>query len=146
LDLSRLGVHGRPREGNVPEDALEDLERRNNGPLVHVSGMTFSSVRRAGAALSNWSPTSPNVTLDDLDRFPRGESRSFALYDAVKKAHPDAMAYVWVALPGYSADRRQAVVRIAFGPSAHGAMAEYLLTKDAAGSWTVTWRKFHYYV
>ena len=132
------------REGNLPQDALRDLERRNNGPLVQVSGMTFSSVRRAGAALGAWSPTSPNVTLEDLDRFPT-KPRSFVFEEALKKAHPEAKAYVRAALPGYSADRRQAVVRLAFGPSAHGAMATYLLTKDAAGSWTVTWRKFCYY-
>jgi hypothetical protein len=138
-------VRGDSREGNLPEDALRDLERRNNGPLVRVSGMTFSSRRRAGAALGPWSPTGPNVTLDDLDQFPRRTPLSSEFEKALKKAHPDAKAYVRVALPGYSTDRRQAVVRLAFGPSAHGAMATYLLVKDDAGAWTVTWRKFCYY-
>ena len=130
--------------GRLPEDALGDLERRNNGPAVRVSGMTFSSVRRAGAALDDWVPAHPNVTLENLDRFPN-EPRMFEFDKALQRAHPDAKAYVSAALPGYAADRRRAVVRLAFGPSAHGAMATYLLTKDAAGSWTVTWRKFTYY-
>lgn len=132
-------------EGNLPEDALNDLERRNNGPLVQVSGMTFSSVRRAGAALGTWSPASPNVTLEDLDRYPR-DRWSSVFEEALKKAHPEAKAYVWVALPGFSADRRLSVVRLAFGPSTHGAMATYYLAMDAAGTWTVTWRGFCHYV
>jgi hypothetical protein len=143
--VRREQVSADSSEGNLPEDALKDLERRNNGPLVQVSGMTFSSVRRAGAALGTWSPTGPNVSLDDLDQFPKRTPLSSEFEEALKKAHPDAKAYVRAALPGYSTNRRQAVVRLAFGPSAHGAMATYLLTKDAAGSWTVKWRKFCFY-
>ena len=139
-------VRADSRNGHLSEEALTDLERRNNGPLVQISGTTFSSVRRAGAALDAWSPTGPTVTCDDLGRFPKPSSRSVAFEEALKEAHPDAKAYVWVALPGYTADRRQAVVRLEFGPSAHGAIATFLLTREAAGSWTVTWGEFGYLI
>lgn len=141
-------VWGDSAEGGLPGDAVADLEARNNGPLVTVSGTTFSSTRRAGAVLDGWKPSSPHVVVTDLTRFRGSNARwdkPFEFEEALLKVHPDAKAYTWASLPGYTADGSTALVRVSFGPTAHGAMATYLLRKDASGTWTVTWRKRAYY-
>lgn len=141
-------VQADSREGQLPGDAVADLEARNNGGLVTVSGMTFSSTQRAGAALVGWTPSTSDVIVTDLTRFrstnPRWD-KPFEFEEALLKVHADAKAYAWVSLPGYTADGSKAIVRVSFGPTAHGAMATYLLQKGPEGKWTVTWRKRAYY-
>jgi ankyrin repeat protein len=48
-------------------------------------------------------------------------------------------------LPAYSADGNRAMVRLWFGPSAHGAAATYFLRKKGS-RWEVVWRDFAFYV
>ena len=48
-------------------------------------------------------------------------------------------------LPAYSADGNRAMVRLWFGPSAHGAAATYFLKRDGE-AWVVVWREFAFYV
>lgn len=57
---------------------------------------------------------------------------------------PKAQAYVQAYLPGYSKDRARAVLRIRFGPSAHGASATFFLVKEGY-AWIVRWRRLAYY-
>jgi hypothetical protein len=129
----------------LPQDAAADLEARNNGPPVTVSRSTFSSVRRAGAPLDGFKPSSHLVVADDLDRFPSNKPYQVDFVEAFRKAHPTARGFVWAWLPGYSADGRQAIVCLSFGPTAHGATATYLLERSAAGTWKVVWRDAAYY-
>jgi len=53
-------------------------------------------------------------------------------------------SWVSVCLPGYSEEGNKAVVRIAFGPTAHGAAATFMLERQD-GAWRVLWRKVAYY-
>jgi hypothetical protein len=61
------------------------------------------------------------------------------------KEYADVKAYANVWLPAYSKDRKTAVVRFRFGPTAHGATATYLLTEED-GVWKVSKWAFAYYV
>jgi hypothetical protein len=61
-----------------------------------------------------------------------------------------ATAVIEFWLPGYSADRRTALVRFAVAPSPHGATGTYLLRRnhDCTSSqpcWSVVWRKLAFY-
>jgi hypothetical protein len=51
--------------------------------------------------------------------------------------HIQRSCYVRLWLPGYSNDRKTAVIRFSYGPSAHGAAATYVL-KNRNGEWIVT--------
>ncbi len=53
---------------------------------------------------------------------------------------------LWVSamLPGYSVDRKTAVLRFAFGPTPHGANGTYLFKRMNTG-WTIAWRDYAYY-
>jgi hypothetical protein len=62
----------------------------------------------------------------------------------VEMKHPDAKNYVWLLAPGYSSDGKTAIVRLSFGPTAHGATATYLLVKEK-GKWKVRQRRISYY-
>ena len=141
------GVLGRDApEGAKPalsEEALEDLDARNNSSEIErFEGFSYRKADRAPARLAGFKPDSPNVVVGDLEAIPTGEfghdfRRNFL------KAYPDARAYVWAYLPGYSADGRRAIVRLSVGPSPHGTMATYLLERGPEnGKWTVVWRWF----
>jgi hypothetical protein len=62
----------------------------------------------------------------------------------VEQTYPDALAAVYLWLPGYSEDKSQAVVRFHFDPTSHGATATYLVVKEG-DSWKVKERKLAYY-
>ena len=130
-------------EGNLPQDALADLEARNSGPAVAGPGTTTSGDGPAAAPLDGLRPSTPDVVVTDLSRFEGDEP--FGFDEALRKAYPDAQAYARAALPGYTADGRRALVRIHFGPTPHGASGTYLLEKHPAAGWKVTWRKLAYY-
>ncbi len=53
--------------------------------------------------------------------------------------------YASVMLPGYSDDRRRALVRFAFGPTPHGAMGTVLLERQG-DAWRALWCVMRYYV
>ena len=133
-------------ERALPEDALKDLETRNNSSerVTLSAGDSYTQTNRAPAPIDALKPDSARVLIRDLKTLPRG--RRYEFETAFHKAYPEAKAYVYVYLPGYSADARRAIVRLAFGPSAHGSMATYVLEKSASGTWAVVWRKFVYFV
>ena len=132
-------------QGKVPTDAMADLEARNNSSfLVRYAGQSFTSTNRAPASLAGFRPQDPNVLLRDLDAIPQGNGR-WDFDEAFFKAHPQARGFAKAVLPGYTADKRRAVVRLAFGPSPHGAVATYLLEKGPAGKWKVIWGKVSYF-
>jgi hypothetical protein len=62
----------------------------------------------------------------------------------MEKAHPGYMAWVTLWLPGYTKDRTKCVLRLSFGPSAHGSDALYLL-ENRNGKWVVLHRAIIYY-
>lgn len=105
----------------VPTELRESLRKRN-AAKVPLAGLTLGR----------------GVVAADLDKAlaPRD-------WEGPEK-YSDARAFARVWLPAYSKDGRTAVVRFAFGPTAHGATATYLLTK-AEGGWKVTKWKLAYY-
>ncbi len=57
----------------------------------------------------------------------------------------DRAPWVWVYLPGFSASGDNAVLRVNFGPTEHGASATYLFVRKN-GKWTISWRHDAHYV
>lgn len=74
------------------------------------------------------------VDLDKLVSWP-----GFGLED-----YPDAKCFVRTWLPGYSSDGTTALVRLAFGPTPHGASATYLLRRGGS-QWRIDWSHLTYY-
>jgi hypothetical protein len=128
-------------EGNLPEDALDDMELRNNGALAAVTPddqYAAAMKARQGADIRTFAPSHPDVVLGDLE-FPASSEAEWD--DAMRKAYPLAKAHGGVSLPGYTADGRRAVVEVGFGPVPHRGQGIYLLEKDSTGTWRVVWRK-----
>jgi hypothetical protein len=95
----------------LPDDAVANLNARNREPVaLPAIGDHGGSYRRLG--MNEHSPTvvSPNPTVKTVAAF---------------------------ALPGYSQDRRYAVVHLEFSWSMHAAYATYLLERTGSG-WGVT--------
>ena len=127
-------------EGNLPEEALDDLELRNNGTLS-ANTPDDSSIKamliRQGANIDAFVPTHPEVLIGDFSNFPKPRHQ----WDvAFEQAYPKAKAFVTMALPGYSADQRQSIVVFGFGPVVNHGEAVYVLEKDSAGKWFVVWK------
>lgn len=118
---SQLSGEAYPKKDKlVPPDISADLRRRNHEEPFSLSG---------------FKPNDPDIIVKDWSSLNR--------HDAEKK-YPDARCFIETWLPGYSKDGKTAVVRLWFGPTAHGATATYLLVKQD-GRWTVKWRKTVYY-
>lgn len=119
---------------NLPDSLIDALYLRNKGKKEYdalrtdFSRMSFDKRIVVGDF---------NAAMGD-----RGWSRdnvSFAKF--VSRARGCFECYA----PGYSADRKTALVRAWIGPSAHGAIATYLLERSDA-TWQVKWREFTFFV
>ena len=109
----------------IPSEICADLRERN--PEEPIS-------------LSEFKPTDPKILIEDVSEIHWGiDDISFA------KKHPNAKGCVYAWLPGYSRDRKTAVVRLLFAPTPHGATATYMLVKQD-GRWTIKWRRTAHYV
>jgi hypothetical protein len=115
----------------LPEGILESLEKRNAKPV---------SLKDAALGL--------HIVREDLDALSKDDPEhphwEFTLEFNVEKKYPDAKNYVWLWAPGYSSDGKTAIVRLSFGPTAHGATATYLLVKEE-GKWKVRQRRISLY-
>ncbi len=109
----------------VPPDIIADLQRRNPGESL---------------SLANLKPRNANIVVEDLS-----DKKESELEYEFNEKYPDARGYVKAWLPGFSKDGNTAVVRVRFGPSAHGATATYMLIKQD-GRWRVKWRRTAYKV
>lgn len=120
-ELTQSDLRGEKWE--LPAAVADDLLRRNARavPLTHL---TFGAC----------------ALVADLKKVSHGFSA-----EGLPKEYCEAKGYAYVWLPGYSEDGATAVVRFAFGPTAHGATATYLLVK-AGGAWAVTKASHTYYV
>jgi hypothetical protein len=89
-----------------------------------------------------------HIVVDDVSKYQRKDGWGYDFYDQSRSGKKDQKlrirAYVSAWLPGYSQDGRSAVVRFWFGPSAHGAIATYRLTRKG-GHWKIDWHKLAYY-
>ncbi|MFZ4508167.1 MAG: hypothetical protein ACOYON_10790 [Fimbriimonas sp.] len=65
--------------------------------------------------------------------------------DANAKLESRAKGVFQCYAPGYSEDKKTALVRAWVGPSSHGAMATYVLERSANG-WVIKWRQFSFFV
>ena len=108
----------------VPHEIAADPRRRNPKERILFSG---------------FKPKNPNILVGDLSGI-----NWYLSFDFEKK-FPDAKGYVSAWLPGYSKDGNTAVVKVVFGPTAHGATATYLLINQD-GRWKVKWRTTAYFI
>ncbi|MBV6457449.1 MAG: hypothetical protein HONBIEJF_00558 [Fimbriimonadaceae bacterium] len=115
----------RPRK--LPRELIRSLMARNQGK------QEFDAIVR------DWKPMkfNPRIEVGEYGslmgrrRGPEAlERRSLGVFDCYA--------------PGYSRDKSTAVLRAGFSPSAHGAMATYLLKRKGSG-WRVLWCKFSYF-
>jgi hypothetical protein len=124
LDDMTLGPPDRLRDPRLDKEfgveLCEELRRRNPGPPVSLAAFKPRSSRILVGALGQ---------LDDPDD----------LY----RAYPEVKGYVQAWLPAYSEDGKTALVRLEFGPTAHGAEATYVLVKDKK-NWVVKRRSVAY--
>lgn len=121
ISASQLRMDLSGDDWTVPEDARLDIERRVN------AGETFPATRFPSY-----------LRKVNLGERPPGNFKRFA------EAYPDARCHIRLWPPGYTKDRRHAVVRFLFGPTPHGASAVYLLElRD--GLWHVVQYDLSYY-
>lgn len=106
---------------SVPDDAGVNLGQRNTKAVPLLGFKSRNS----------------NVLVRDLE----GIKSDFDF----TVSYPRARCYVHAWLPGYSQDRRTAVLRFWIGPSPHGATGTYLLIKET-DTWTVKWQHKRYYL
>jgi hypothetical protein len=112
----RRGIGG--KEWSIPFENYVNLTRRNVS-RVSTRGHSFGT----------------NVVIEDLSQF-NGFKNPFT--DAIKTRYPafDRSMYLILWLPGYSLDGKLSLLEFRFGPTAHGAHATYLLSKENGG-WAV---------
>ena len=94
----------------------------------------------------DFKPTSSNIVVAGDELIPEND------YPVGDKAKVDAYYNYWktrkwinVFLPGYSEDRKTAIVRFLFGPEPHGAAGTYIL-KYVGQEWIITGRVIRYYM
>lgn len=109
---------------SLSSQLLLDLRQRNVKPVA-IDGMRNRDKK---------------IIVARIDRFSGG----IDFWPAVQKRHPRAKAYARTWLPGYSRDGKQAVVRFSFGPTAHGAIATYMLVKRDK-QWAIKWHNLAFY-
>ena len=129
------------REGNIPEDVLNDLELRNNGALVdstpHEQYVAATRARQ-GTSIATFRPTHLDVVMMDAKAIPRSATTRADLIDALRTAHPNRRTAATLWLPGYSTDGRRAAVLVGYE---FDSVAAYVLEKDSRGAWNVLWRE-----
>ncbi len=101
----------------LPIQAASDLQRRNTeGPV----------------SLSEIKPRNPQIVVDDLHRLG---------LNALEK-YPDAVTFVKVSLPGYSADGQTALVAVSIAFDQHGSGEVFALVRSN-GQWQVAGSDLH---
>jgi len=112
--VSRVGLDTWIREKKIPSAVMDDLLRRNPD--------------RKQLFLTRCQPSNPNILVRSLSQV--DQDLGFC------SQFPDARGYVESFLPGYSRDGRTALVLFSFGPTPHGAIGCYLLSKTN-GRWEI---------
>jgi hypothetical protein len=87
-------------------------------------------------SLASFHPSSPSILVRDLSGV--DIDWDFA------EAFPDARGYVQAFLPGYSRDGRLALFYFHFGPTPHGAVGCYLISRETA-TWKIVWSSFNHF-
>jgi hypothetical protein len=107
---------------DVRSQLRDDILRRNQ-PGQRISTASFQPKSPSVVVLAL---NARDVDIDFTDRF------------------PDARGYVRPFLPGFTADGQTAVFACYFGPSPHGAVGVYILTREN-GSWKVKQKHLGHY-
>jgi hypothetical protein len=117
------------RKHEVPEDLEGDLMRRNQAAGTWDSlPISFGS-----------SKFDSRIVVADLDEIWKRPG-----YSQFEKAFPEARCWAAAWLPSYSADGLHALLRLAVGPTPHGATITAWLAKNR-NAWQVEWLSFAYY-
>jgi hypothetical protein len=108
-----------PKE--IPSEIWADLIRRN------AQGKRYS--------LARYHPSNPHILVRDLSQTD---------LDGFGGVFPDARGYVELSLPGYSRGGQTALFHFTFGPTPHGAVGDYLLSR-VKGRWEIVGRFIGYF-
>jgi hypothetical protein len=118
-------IHGEIRNQTLPEDAENDMRRRNT-PL-DAKPDTYDSVPVTYTNLT----FAAGIVITNLNE-------TWTQRNSFEQTHPKARGWLDAYLPGYSADGTRAVVRAGVGPWAHAAMLTAVLEK-VGDKWVVKW-------
>lgn len=135
--------------GHPPEATMLVVHTETNGKYPFVLARPRENYlnlvsRNAEKTSLRGLPFGKGVIVEDPNNF---RPLHFGFQDQVQKKYPHIKrsCYVYLWLPGYSNDRKTAVVRFRFGPNAHGAAATYLLRNDN-GLWIVASYDLAYFI
>jgi hypothetical protein len=123
----------------IPTDVRTNLQKRNS-EVVPVPSYRheYTLVRHRW---TNYHPSNERILVRDISPF-RRDVRGWSKF---RNAYPDARGYVIAWLPGYSKDKKTALLHFLVGPSAHGAVGTYLLTSDGK-KWAIKWRSIQHFL
>lgn len=142
-----LKANGMTEPGQVLSDIREEKWTISEDLFASLTERNGSSVSLA--ALEGRSPLIEVIAPNTIEDAQRAATQSSDLYNwrdrHLVKLVPTARATVEGWLPGYSADGDTAVLRFWFGPTAHGAVATYLLVRRD-GKWLVEQRNFAFFM
>ena len=109
---------------NIPNDALEDLERR--GALAAIS-------------LADFRPASPNIIVDNPDGMLEKATNPLDAGDGeIFRKYPPPARPLWASWPGFSKDGNSAIAVFGLPMGMRGADWVYLLSRKGT-RWVVEW-------
>ena len=115
---------------NIPNDALEDLDRR--GALAAIS-------------LADFRPASPNIIVDNLDgMLEKATNPLDAGVGEIFRKYPPPARPLWPRRPGFSKDGNSAIAVFGLPMGAHGADWVYVLSRKGT-RWVVESRHLQLY-
>ncbi len=149
-DIKHLEIVNKTVEGKLSAPQIKaDLRGDIKPPPPDVTDNLISRNNQS-VSIVNFKPTSPDIVIASDEMTPVNDYPVFR----GDKAKQDQAAYYnywktkkWVNLflPGYSRDRKTAIVRFLFGPEPHGAAGTYIL-KCVGQEWIITGRVIRYYM
>jgi hypothetical protein len=82
----------------------------------------------------DYQPSNKRILVRDVSSF-GGGIEGWAKFI---EEYPAARGYIIAWLPGYSKDKKTAILHFSIGPSAHGGVGTYLLV-NARNKWKIKW-------
>lgn len=136
-----VDCQSQPYPGFIGSQLIYDLERRNQAidPDILKSLDTANSTP---VLLTAFLPKSARYRVADLEAV-FGRDTSVSGYENFMRDYPN-MRYIQFWLPGFSNDKKQALVRFVFGPTNHTCTGTYFLVKRHEG-WVIKHRFFMQY-
>ncbi|MCW3096805.1 MAG: hypothetical protein JWL77_2423 [Chthonomonadaceae bacterium] len=129
---------------SLPADVWTDLWKRNHEMALvpsfpHDSLLLRDEFKPERYEWENFHPRNPQISVHDIRLYLSG-IEGWAQF---KHDYPEAKGFISAWLPGYSKDRKTAVLHFMVGPGAHGGFGTYLLI-HSGGQWKIKWSALRY--